>query len=691
MAISFNDNIKVSANKPIDFKFGPFDDIAQANSLIPIAQRYQGLIFGIYVDPLNPATSDIEYYYYWSDLSDTTYKRLLLDQDQLDAINNSNSANSTNPFVTVSDLSAFTGTGNRVIFGGVPQWSGTGLTFDTPYIGYVISGTYYEAGPGTLTLTAADPTDPRRDRFYVDATGWGFITGTPLAIPIAPAIDIITQIDRGEVLINAGATTPVVTNINVYLENTEWTTSSGGSGTFDPNSTAQPFAGTKSFEVTNISAGGYMEFTNVSDVNFADVQSLGFQLYLKNGLRKGRNIVAQFLDVSNNLVGASSGLSFIKTQFGSYQFVSVDFSSIIKTGSSFRKIRLIYTGSGGPTVLSGYYVDNVILQAGVTPPPTGDFVESVTGGVVDNTDPRNPIVNANASLGTDINAALTGSAAPSELNPFATVDDIKPPVNPDVDTYVDTAEMIADQGNQLNKYIYQAGTSFYKYKGTTVGDITDYDIVGSGATSPTLGAEPVQEKFTYTSPDPQTFVVAGTPNGQPELYLNGQFIDWTFWTWNAGTKTATFTGGTLIDQSKIVLAYYSNLSGTAVGDAPNDGQQYGRQNLGWTVIEASAGGGLELIPFSTVINMDGNYKSTHTQVGAIAITKGTFIDPEINFENKTVQLIAANGTGGKPTFTADFVVQMDTWSNNTGDINQLIYKGSPSGKILVWMDNVELA
>ncbi len=104
-----------------------------------------------------------------------------------------------------------------------------------------------------------------------------------------------------------------------------------------------------------------------------------------------------------------------------------------------------------------------------------------------------------------------------------------------------------------------------------------------------------------------------------------------------------------------------------------------------------AGGGLELIPFSTVINMTGNFKSVHVQTGALAMTKGSFPTPASNFENKTVQLITANGTGGKPTFSADFVLQMDTWSNNTGDINQLIYKGSPSGKILVWMDNVELA
>src|SRR5690606_4478214 len=39
------------------------------------------------------------------------------------------------------------------------------------------------------------------------------------------------------------------------------------------------------------------------------------------------------------------------------------------------------------------------------------------------------------------------------------------------------------------------------------------------------------------------------------------------------------------------------------------------------------GGGLELIPFSTVIDMDGNYRSQTTQTGPIAITKGSFPSP----------------------------------------------------------------
>lgn len=71
MAIEFNDNIHVKVNRPTDFRFGPFTSIAQANSLIPIAQRYHGLLFGVYTNPGNIATSDITFYYYWDGLTDT--------------------------------------------------------------------------------------------------------------------------------------------------------------------------------------------------------------------------------------------------------------------------------------------------------------------------------------------------------------------------------------------------------------------------------------------------------------------------------------------------------------------------------------------------------------------------------------------------------------------------------------------
>lgn len=76
MAIEFNDNIHAKVNRPTDFRFGPFTDIAQANATIPIAQRYHGLLFGVYTNPGSIATSDITFNYYWNGLSNTDIKPL---------------------------------------------------------------------------------------------------------------------------------------------------------------------------------------------------------------------------------------------------------------------------------------------------------------------------------------------------------------------------------------------------------------------------------------------------------------------------------------------------------------------------------------------------------------------------------------------------------------------------------------
>lgn len=382
MAISFNDNIRVQANKPLELRFGPFASIAEANSVIPISQRVHGLIFGVYTVPGDIANSDIEFYYYWDDLSDTSYKRLLLEEDVLNAIINSTNASAANPFVTLEQLSQVIGSQNYVIQGGSPQWSGTGFVFNAPYTVFVIGGVVYTDGPETITLTNADPTNPRRDRFVLSASGWGFITGTPGAIPIAEEVNSITEIDRGDVRIETGATTPTITNESVYLENTEWVTSSGGLGTFNPNSITNPFAGTKVFEATDVQSGGNMLFTRSADFNVSNIDSIGLQLKLKSTMNNGRSLRAQFLDNLDVPVSQSIPLSFVKSDIAGYQFCSLDKTDLGFVAATVRKLRITYSGTGGPSTYAGYFIDNVIIQSGVVQPPSSlniTLTEEVSG------------------------------------------------------------------------------------------------------------------------------------------------------------------------------------------------------------------------------------------------------------------------------------------------------------------------
>jgi len=78
MAIfEFNDSLLILAGKPVDDKFGPYVSIAAANTAIPQARRYAGLIFGVYTNPSDIPNSDIEYYYYYGDFSDSEVKKLV--------------------------------------------------------------------------------------------------------------------------------------------------------------------------------------------------------------------------------------------------------------------------------------------------------------------------------------------------------------------------------------------------------------------------------------------------------------------------------------------------------------------------------------------------------------------------------------------------------------------------------------
>jgi hypothetical protein len=52
MAITFNDNINVSAQKPIDSRFGPYNNTGAALAAIPAGQRYIGLTVGIGTNPV---------------------------------------------------------------------------------------------------------------------------------------------------------------------------------------------------------------------------------------------------------------------------------------------------------------------------------------------------------------------------------------------------------------------------------------------------------------------------------------------------------------------------------------------------------------------------------------------------------------------------------------------------------------
>jgi hypothetical protein len=106
---------------------------------------------------------------------------------------------------------------------GYVTWSGSGLTFDVTSAIYTINGVRYTSGAGSITLTAADPTNGRYDLIAVDNTGAIVkITGTAASNPTIPQVDPATQVYLTAIYVAAGATTPSdITQTIIYDQNTE--------------------------------------------------------------------------------------------------------------------------------------------------------------------------------------------------------------------------------------------------------------------------------------------------------------------------------------------------------------------------------------------------------------------------------------------------------------------------------------
>jgi len=245
-------------------------------------------------------------------------------------------------------------------------WTGVGLTFDVYFPAYYINGIRYDAGTGQVTLDAADPSNPRLDVIGVDATGEIFITGSPAVDPVKPTVDPLTQLEITTVLINAGATTPEITNEQVYDENVEWVGSSNnGAVTF--NNAVTPSSGSVCTDVPSFNATHYIDYTDGGTHDLTDFSILQYLIrqatvftattYLRVTLFNG---ATQITNPVNILTGVSL-YNWVRTITGSYQTVVVPASAFtIISGSTFDRIRFSFNGSNA----AGFKLDDIIFQTG---------------------------------------------------------------------------------------------------------------------------------------------------------------------------------------------------------------------------------------------------------------------------------------------------------------------------------------
>ena len=249
-----------------------------------------------------------------------------------------------------------------LISGGKVIWEG-GLTFRVTAAVYYIGGVRYESAEGTITLDAADATNPRFDIIALnDSEAIVKITGTPSANPSEPQVDFSSQLYLTAVLVEAGATTPSgVSQGIIYDENTEWSHSTSGTISTDFASTAQHSNGSVSLQVASWSNGASVLFTNGSAINVNEAETFSFKILITAALSKSNTLTVQFF---NGTTAASSQIPLIiyRNTPGTFQAYAVD--GIPFAGSSFDRVKFTFGGNSSTAI----YIDEVRYQSGVTQP-----------------------------------------------------------------------------------------------------------------------------------------------------------------------------------------------------------------------------------------------------------------------------------------------------------------------------------
>jgi hypothetical protein len=258
------------------------------------------------------------------------------------------------PGVPASDLP------DGLISGGKVIWEG-GLTFRVTAAVYYIGGVRYESAEGTITLDAADTTNPRFDIIALNTSqAIVKVTGTPSANPSEPQIDFSTQLYLTAVLVDAGATAPTgVTQGIIYDENTEWSHSTTGTISANFASTTQHSNGTVSVGVASWSNGATILFTNGSPVNINLAQTFSFKLLITAALAKSNTLAVQFF---NGTTAVSTQVSFIiyRNTPGTFQTFSID--GVPFNGSAFDRVKFTLGGNSTTAI----YIDEVRYQGGIT-------------------------------------------------------------------------------------------------------------------------------------------------------------------------------------------------------------------------------------------------------------------------------------------------------------------------------------
>jgi hypothetical protein len=251
----------------------------------------------------------------------------------------------------------------------------SGYDFNVSAALYIIHGFQYASPETVVTLSDADPDNPRIDVIAVDNTGSVVvIEGVAAETPSEPNVDPATQLKLSIIQVPANAP-PVVTNTDLYLEGaggpTEWDWTTSGSG-LSLTSNSNPRTGTYDIEATNLPANSYAQAEKpTGTLDLTNIDLLIIYIRSKLTWASGKSLVVS-LRYNGVLVGLNVTIARTGT-FGfnsalttDYQLVAIPITAFaIPAGSLINQLRITGTGTG---TTQGFYLDDILFQAsGATP------------------------------------------------------------------------------------------------------------------------------------------------------------------------------------------------------------------------------------------------------------------------------------------------------------------------------------